>query len=156
MNKKQLIEVFEKAGYSIYWTKTGSPDWIRGYIQKFSGDKDLNGRLIPCRYGKISIECGVLYNIKFYFAQYAYSDLVDSDFLIYFWKFYQTTGEYLSADDYKLIVSEAERLRKSDYDRKIEKRKEIEAKDKKPKKRPSIKSRCIRRFIEEIIESKRK
>lgn len=142
-------EEFEKAikaaGYYVSWCRTGSPNWFRGFILKM-GEGD-----IPTQYARASFECGELYNVKFYWRQYTNSDLNESDYLIYFWRAYKVTKQYLTIDEYNEIVKQAEKMREAEYQERLDKRAETNRLN--PKKRRSIKGRCVRRFIEKIIDN---
>ncbi|AUR95332.1 hypothetical protein NVP1205O_57 [Vibrio phage 1.205.O._10N.222.51.A7] len=158
MNKVEFEKVMNTAGFTVYWSRTNDPKWVRGFVQK------VNEQGTPCRYGRASFHTGNFYNLKLYGRPDTHSELTESDYLAFALNHYQLTCEFLSIESYKAIVEEAKSLQAKDLERKLKNRAEIEAKEaltlkpkngkQKNKKRSKITGRCVRRFIEEIILNK--
>ncbi|CAM0037242.1 hypothetical protein VPHK120G1_0034 [Vibrio phage K120 g1] len=140
---EEFESAIKAAGYYVQWCKTGCPTWVRGYIRKMGE----NG--IPCQYGRASFWLGELYNVKLYWRQYSGSDLNESDYLAYAWMAYQVNKQFLTHERYEEIVAQAWVLQKAEFKRRLELRAETQKRN--PKKRRSIKGRCVRNYINEII-----
>lgn len=142
--QEQFESAIKSIGFYVQWSRTGDPNWIRGFIRKMGEDD------IPIQYGRASFHFGELYNVKFYWRQHAGHELTESDYLIYAWRHYNRSGQFMTKERYDEIVEQAWVLQKAEYKRRLKLRAETQKRN--PKKRPSIKGRCVRRYIEEIID----
>lgn len=141
---KEFEAAIRSFGYLVKWAKTGDPSWVRGYIIKVTDTST-----IPTYYARAGFRCRELYNVNFYWRQYSGSELNESDYLFYAWRAYQVSKTLLTKERYEEIVAQAWTLQKAELNRRLRLREETNKRN--PRKRPSIKGRCVRNYILEII-----
>lgn len=130
MKPHELVRRFKLIGCKVNLVKTGSPDYVRGFIV------DPDGVSI----GRATIHHGELSHIKWYWR--GEGDLVNTDFIMIQWRYLQWCDRVLTREMYQSIVEHATELQQDDYNKKVNHRATL-----KPKKRKSIQGKNIRSFF---------
>ncbi|CAM0076618.1 hypothetical protein VPHK251G3_0086 [Vibrio phage K251 g3] len=140
MSYNSAIKLFKRVGIKPITVKTGSPEWVRVFIE-YKG----------CRYARASFKDNQLFNIKWYDRGYT-DELNETDRLKTAIALMKSKGIVLSDGLWDLLVDRSEALRDEAYRIKLAKREHLEEMDlargaKKRKKRPKIKKPLIRNYL---------
>lgn len=140
MSYNSAIKLFKSVGIKPITVKTGSPEWVRVFIE-YKG----------CRYARASFKDNQLFNIKWY--DRGYEDVLnETDRLRTAITLKQTKGIVMSDTLWELLCDRSEALRDEAYSVKLAKREHLEEMDlargaKKRKKRAKIKKPFIRNYL---------